>query len=102
MFKTNEIFAHQDINDVIPEVIYCFLFKGLSLTAIEERLLGTDELHGWFSKCILNYYGIDTERESDNKGIYDRKSMSEVVDILTYSPNIAHNRVAKILRNKYL
>ena len=39
--------------------MYYYLFKGLSLTAIEEKLFGTDELHGWFSKCILNYYGID-------------------------------------------
>ncbi len=100
MFKTNELFNHQDINDIIPEVIYYYLFKGLSLTAIEAKLLGTDELHGWFSKCILNYYGIDTEK--DNKGIYDKKSMTEVVEMLTYSPNIIHNRVAKVLKGKYL
>ncbi len=100
MFKTNEKFNHQDIIDVIPEIIYLYLFKGLSLTAIEDKLLGTDELHGWFSKSILNYYGIDTEK--DNKGIYDKKSMSEVVETLTYSPNIVHNRVAKILKAKYL
>lgn len=99
MFKTNEHFMHQDINDVIPEIMYYYLFKGLSLTSIEEKVLGTDELHGWFSKCILNYFGIDTEK--DNKGIYDKKSISEVVDILTYSPDIAHNRVAKILKGKY-
>ena len=100
MFETNELFKHQDINDVIPEVMYYYLFKGLSLTAIEEKLLGTDVLHGWFSKSILNYFGIDTEK--GNKGIYDKKSMTEVVDQLTYSPNIIHNRVAKILKNKYL
>jgi len=49
---------------------------------------------------LINYFGIDTEK--DNKGIYDKKSMSEVVDTLTYSPDIFHNRVAKILKNKYL
>ena len=105
MFKTNEMFNHQDINDIIPEVIYYYLFKGLSLTAIEEKLFGTDELHGWFSKCILNYFGIDTGKDNTgkvNKGIYDKKSMTEVVETLTYSTNIAHNRVAKILKEKYL
>ena len=100
MFKTHDVFNHQDINDIIPEVMYYYLFKGLSLTAIEDKLLGTDELHGWFSKSILNYFGIDTEK--DNKGIYDKKSMTEVVEILTYSTSITHNRVAKILKDKYL
>lgn len=100
MFKTNEMFNHQDINDIIPEVMYYYLFKGMSLTSIEEKLLGTDKLSGWFSKCILNYFGIDTE--GDNKGIYDKKSMTEVVEMLTYSTSIAHNRVAKILKEKYL
>ncbi len=100
MFKTSDLFNHQDINDVIPEIMYLYLFKGFSLTAIEAKLLGTEELHGWFAKSILNYYGIDTEKE--NKGIYDKKSMSEVVETLTYSSDIAHNRVARILKRKYL
>ena len=100
MFKVKDNFHHQDINDVIPEVIYCYLFRGMSLTAIEERLLGTDELHGWFSKSILNYYGIDTDK--DNRGIFENKTVMEVVDRLTNSTEIAHNRVAKILKAKYL
>lgn len=39
----------------------------------------------------MNYYGIDTEKE--NKGIYDGRSVPEVVEELYRSSNIAHVRV---------
>jgi len=48
----------------------------------------------------LNYYGIDTERE--NKGIYSGRTVPEVVEELYRSSNIAHVRVAKLLKEKYL
>ena len=43
---------------------------------------------------------IDTEKE--NKGIYFNKTMPEVVEELYKSSNIAHVRVAKLLKQKYL
>ena len=49
---------------------------------------------------ILNYYGIDTDKT--NKGIYANKTIPEVVDELYKSSNIAHLRVAKLLKEKYL
>lgn len=49
---------------------------------------------------FLNYYGIDTEKE--NKGIYENRSVPEIVEELYKSSNIAHIRVAKILKEKYL
>lgn len=100
MFKTYDLFDHRDINDLVPEIIYYYLFKGLSLTAIEAKLFRTEEYRGWLSKTFLNYYGIDTERE--NKGIYCNKTVPEVVEELSKSSNIAHIRVAKLLREKYL
>lgn len=60
----------------------------------------TDEYRGWLSKTFLNYYDIDTEKE--NKGIYAGKTVPEVVDELYKSSNIAHLRVAKLLKEKYL
>lgn len=58
------------------------------------------DYHGWLSKTFLNYYGIDTEKE--NKGIYADRSVPDVVDELYKSSNIAHVRVAKLLKEKYL
>ena len=100
MFKTYDVFDHRNINDLIPEIIYYYLFQGLSLTAIEYKLFKTNDYHGWLSKTFLNYYGIDTEKE--NKGIYADRSVPDVVDELYKSSNIAHVRVAKLLKEKYL
>ena len=100
MFKTYGLLGQRDINDVIPEIVYYYLFDGLSLTAIEEKLFNTDELHGWLSKVFLNYYGIDTER--DNKGIYSNRAIADVVDELYHSKRIEHVRIAKLLKEKYL
>ena len=100
MFKTYELFDHRKIDDLVPEIVYYYLFQGLSLTAIEQKLFKTDAYHGWLSKTFLNYYGIDTEKE--NKGIYENQTVSEVVAELYKSSNIAHVRVAKLLKEKYL
>ena len=100
MFKTYDLFDHRNINDLVPEIVYYYLFKGLSLTAIEVKLFKTEDYHGWLSKTFLNYYGIDTEK--GNKGIYADKTVPEVVDELYKSSNIAHVRVAKLLKEKYL
>ncbi len=100
MFKTYDLFNHRSINDLVPEIIYYYLFKGLSLTAIEVKLFKTEEYKGWLSKTFLNYYGIDTEKE--NKGMYADKTVPEVVTELYKSSDIAHIRVAKLLKEKYL
>lgn len=100
MFKTYDLFNHRSIDDLVPEIVYCYLFQGLSLTAIEVKLFNTEDYHGWLSKTFLNYYGIDTEKE--NKGIYADKSVPEVVEELYTSSNIAHIRIAKLLKEKYL
>ena len=100
MFKTYDLFDHRNINDLVPEIVYYYLFKGLSLTAIEQKLFKTEDYHGWLSKTFLNYYGIDTEKE--NKGIFENKTVPEVVEELYMSSNIAHVRVAKLLKEKYL
>ena len=100
MFKTYDLFDHRNINDLVPEIIYYYLFQGPSLAAIEYKLFRTNDYHGWLSKTFLNYYGIDTEK--DNKGIFADRSVPEVVEELYKSSNIAHVRVAKLLKEKYL
>ena len=86
MFKTFDLFDNRDINDLIPEIIYYYLFEGVSLTQIEDKLFKTDSYKGWLSKSFLNYYGINTEGE--NKGIYKGRSIDEVVDELYLSVNV--------------
>jgi len=100
MFKTYDLFDHRSINDLVPEIVYYYLFEGLSLTAIEVKLFKTEDYHGWLSKTFLNYYGIDTGKE--NKGIYSGKTVPEVVEDLYKSSIISHVRVAKLLKEKYL
>ena len=102
IFKTYDLFDHRDIDDLIPEIIFYYLFCGLSLTEIEYKLFHTGDYKGWLSKSFLNYYGIDTSNNSMNKGIYENRSVKEVVDELYSSSNIAHIRIARILKNKYL
>lgn len=100
MFKTYDLFNHRNIHDLVPEIVYYYLFQGLSLTAIEVKLFHTEDYHGWLSKTFLNYYGIDTEKQ--NKGIYMDRSIPDVVAELYNSSNVAHIRVAKLLKDKYL
>lgn len=100
MFKTYNLFSHRSVYDLVPEIIYCYMFEGLSLVEIEKRLFNTSDYKGWLSKTFLNYYGIDTEKE--NKGIYANKTLPDVVGELYQSSNVIHIRVAKLLKEKYL
>lgn len=60
MFKTYDLFGHRNINDLVPEIVYCSFYE-LSLTAIEQKLFKTEDYHGRLSKTFLDYHGIDTE-----------------------------------------
>ncbi len=59
----------------------------------------TDEYRGWLSKTFLNYYGIDTGKES--KEIYVNRTVPDVIEELYINSNISHIRVAKLLINIY-
>jgi len=102
LFKTYELFGHRDIEDVAVEIVYYYLFHGESLTDIENRLFRTNDYNGWFSKSILNYYGIDTSLSGSNKGRYIEKNVPEIVDELFKSSNPVHLQIAKRLKDKYL
>lgn len=100
MFKVYDLFDHRDISDLIPEIIYYYLFEGLSLTAIEVKLFNTELYKGWLSKSFLNYCGIDTEKV--NKGIYYERTIPDVIEELYSSSDLFHIGVAKLLRDKYM
>lgn len=100
MFTTFDLFDYKDINEVVPEVIYYYLFEGLSLNEIEVRLFNTSQYKGWFSKTLLNYYHINTD--GSNRAIYKNKNISEIVELLENSTNFAHRNVAVLLMKKYI
>jgi len=100
MFKIYKFFDYRDLDDLVPEFLYYYLFEGLSLKVIEEKYYGSQEYKGWFCKSLLNYYGVDTFGE--NKGLYNGRSIQSVVDELYTSIDMAHLRIAQILKKKYL
>lgn len=89
-----------EINDKVPTIIYSYLIKGFSLIDIEEQLIGTRNLKGWFSKSILNYYGIDTN--GHNRGLYSGHRLENVIDFLESSNDLTYQKVAKKLEIIYL
>ena len=62
MFKTYDLFSHRNINDLVPEIMYYYLFQGLSLTAIEEKMFKTEDYHGWLSKTFLRQHRTIAKR----------------------------------------
>ena len=99
-FKTYSFFPFREIKEIIPEFIYYYMFAGMSLKQIEEQYYGSQEYKGWLLKSLLNYYGIDTD--GDNRGIYNGREISDVVEELSKSTDLTHLRVAKILKDAYL
>lgn len=100
MFKTIKLISQREINEVIPEIVYNYLFNGDSLTNIEFKLFNTTIYRGWLSKSCLNYYGIDTN--GINRGIFKDRSIEEVINQLLVSDLFEYKRVANILKHKYL
>ena len=100
MFITYELFGQTDINEVIPKMMYLYLFEVMSLRAIEKTLFNTDDYKGWLSKSFLNYYGINTDK--DNKGIYHGQNVDDAVVELENSSRPTHRRVATILKDYFM
>ncbi len=85
------------------QVVCMYLFEGLSVKDIEERLLGTKtEQSGFLAKVILNYYGIDTSKESENRGIYHGHSIEDVCHELRKSNDRANLILARLLAKEIL
>ena len=99
MIKTFDLFENNEMSDVTSKIIYYYLFEDLSLTAIESKLFGTENYKGWFCKSILNFYGIDTSGE--NKGIFYRQNVLEVIDKLYTTNDYKHIRIAKLLKDNF-
>lgn len=98
--KYTKIKSSNNINDIIAEIVYLYLFDGLSVTEIEMEIFNTRDYKGWFSKSILNFVGIDTSGE--NKGVFHNKTVEEGVNLLYNTKDIDIIKIAKILKDYYL
>ncbi|MCF0260627.1 MAG: hypothetical protein HUJ54_12285 [Erysipelotrichaceae bacterium] len=70
---------YDGFGNIIPEMLYQYLFKGESLRSIERMVIGSDNMDGWFSKTILNYIGVSTDPTSHTKGIFKDQEINEVI-----------------------
>lgn len=86
--------------DICAEILYLYLFKGSSVKEIERILFGAEEFHGFLSKTVLNYYGIDTGKDTHNRGIYKKYSPTEIIQHLLSSSDSSEIWVGKILTHK--
>lgn len=83
---------------VAAQVLYRYLIKGQGVREIEYELFGHEDLHGFFSKCLLNFYNIDTSRESKNRGTFSGLSLQEVISILLSSGSPCYIAIARTLK----
>lgn len=72
------------IEQIAAEILYRYLFLGDSLKQIKNDLFGTVEFSGQLSKCILNFY------EVESRGVFNKLSLSQAIEAIlkTDSPAI--------------
>lgn len=80
------------------QVLYKYLIKGDSLKKIERDLFEHEDLHGFFSKAILNFYLVDTSEISKNRGRFKNLSLHEVTSLLLSSGSPCYNAIARTLK----
>ncbi len=90
----------QSLEMAASEILYQYLFRGLSVKIIEEKLFGSQEQHGYFAKTVLNYYGISTEINCGNRGLYKHHSLKEVIEALLANPDPSRQLVGEALKRK--
>ena len=83
---------------VAAQVLYRYLIKGQGVKEIEYELFGHRDLYGYFSKCLLNFYNVDTSRESKNRGTFSGLSLHEVISILLSSGSPCYIAIARTLK----
>lgn len=96
-FKTSHC-TELSLRDLTAEMIYQYLFLGTSVKKIEELLFGEEEFHGYLAKTILNYFGIETARESENRGLYKNESEKDAADYLLENGDPSEQIVGSMLK----
>ncbi len=90
--------ANASVEWISAQVLYRYLLKGDSLKKIERDLFGHEDLHGFFSKSILNFYHIDTSEISKNRGIFKNLSLLEIISLLLNSKSPYYMAIARTLK----
>lgn len=85
------------IEQIAAEILYRYLVLGDSLKQIENDLFGTVEFSGWLSKCILNFYEVDTAPKAENRGVFNKLSLSQAIETLLKTDSPAELAIAKTL-----
>lgn len=98
MIKFTKNYPDLDLELVSSEVLKYYLIDGFSLTRIEDIVLKDSSLRGWFSKAILNFYGIDTSVESKNRGAFKGRTVNTLISELRNSKNYSERRIADKLK----
>lgn len=83
---------------VAAQVLSRYLIQGETLQEIEEDLFESNELKGWLSKCILNFYDVDTSKKSNNRGALKNFTLSEVIEFLSNSNSPSEVAMARTLK----
>lgn len=97
--KDQNDFLIDTYRNFIFNAVYGFLFEGLQLRDIELRYLGKEQ-RGFFSKAVLNMIGIDTSKESKNRGIFSGRNIDEVCVFLMSENDPLINNIGRILSRK--
>lgn len=97
--QTNQNHAKDtSIEWIAAQVLSRYLIDGATLQEIEEDLFESNELKGWLSKCLLNFYDVDTSKKANNRGALRDFSVSQVIEILSNSTSSAELAIARTLK----
>ena len=96
-FPFSDDLCFSGFEEIIPKILYLYLFKGLSLRDIDRIVIESDRMKGWFSKVILNYAGVQTDIQSGSKGIFEGFDIKCVIQALRRMGNDQSLRLAYYL-----
>lgn len=77
-----EVKCMQNIETDVDEFLYATLVEGKSARRIEEEVLGTDHLKGWFTQAVLETFGLN---QNTVKGIFS--PFKNHMHLLSLNPN---------------
>ncbi|WP_297567036.1 hypothetical protein [uncultured Faecalibaculum sp.] len=85
-----------ELEEAAAHLLYAYLFTGLGGEDAERILFGDHHQKGWFTKTLLNFYGLSNSRESMNRGRFKGYSMEDAVRELTTTGKVGDTKVASL------
>lgn len=93
---TSSYCEQYELEEVAAHLLYACLFKGLSGEEAEKLLFGKDHQKGWYTKVLLNFYGISNSRESRNRGRFKFYSLEDAVHELMLTGEAGDAKVGSL------